>query len=55
MHICVTGIQRVIFLREGGSNRFCGQFVETSNNQRLANAGKDFFFAHLRTKRFGGL
>ena len=29
--------------------------VPTSNNQRSANAGDDFFFAHLMTKRFGDL
>ena len=30
--------------------------IITSNNQRLTNAGEDFsFYAHLRTKRFGGL
>ena len=29
--------------------------LTTSNNQRLANAGEDFFFAHLVNKRFGGL
>ena len=33
------------------------QFVTallTSNNQRLANVGEDFFFAYLVNKRFGG-
>ena len=30
-------------------------FYKTSNNQRLANAGEDFLFAHLVNKRFGGL
>ena len=31
--------------------------IKTSNNQRLANAGEDFFFffAYLVNKRFGGL
>ena len=27
----------------------------TTNNQRLANAGEDFFFAYLMNKIFGGL
>ena len=29
------------------NDKACKNFVLTSNNQRLANAGEDFFFAHL--------